>query len=173
MHFPITLLRNIVPTSHHFIRKSSSLHADLHKIFKLFLCLFEFIQLYMGRTSSSGWRVVGASPNPPASLWPAEERSAQWLYRFTFLPAVEQGSFSSTPSPAFIIRRLLFLSCCETCRKSQFSDQGSTCAPCTAFAFDVLGFLDVSVHLPRSHYFPKHWGFFLLIFPKGIFWTMV
>ena len=43
---------------------------------------------------------------------------AQWLYRFTFLPAVEQGSFSSTPSPAFIIRRLLFLSCCETCRIS-------------------------------------------------------
>ena len=92
---------------------------------------------------------------------------AQWLYRFTFLPAVEQGSFSSTPSPAFIIRRLLFLSCCETCRKSQFSDQGSTCAPCTAFAFDVLGFLDVSVHLPRSHYFPKHWPLSLVLWNCG------
>ena len=100
----------------------------------------------------------------------------QWLYRFTFLPTVEQGSFSSTPSPAFIIRRLLFLSCCETCRISVLRPGINLCplqwkhmalATVSAFAFDVLGFLDVSVHLPRSHYFPKHWPLSLVLWNCG------
>ena len=32
--------------------------------------------------------------------------SAQWLHRFTFLPILQEHSFLSTPSPAFIICRV-------------------------------------------------------------------
>ena len=36
-------------------------------------------------------------------------RLPQWLYQFTFLPTVQEGSLFSTPSPAFIVFRLLLM----------------------------------------------------------------
>ena len=96
----------------------------------------------------------------------------QWLYQFTFPPTVEQGSFSSTPSPAFVIRRLWFSSCWETCRISLLWPGINPCSlqwkrtaltTVSTFAFDVLGFSEVSVHLPRSHCFPKHWPLSLVL----------
>ena len=57
-----------------------------------------------GRLQSMGSLRVGHDWSDLAAA--AAYYSPQWLHQFTFLPTVQEGSFSSTPSPAYIICRL-------------------------------------------------------------------